>query len=90
MQLENLLVEQREEILAVRINRPKARNALDTQTLRELSEVLQKRTQDVKVVILGSSIDKVFVSGSDIREMEAMNALKFRNYVACILKKLLQ
>ena len=90
MQLENLLVEQREEILVVRINRPKARNALDTQTLRELSEVLQKRTQDVKVVILGSSIDKVFVSGSDIREIEAMNALKFRNYVAYILKQLLQ
>lgn len=80
MQRKNLLLDRQEQILEVRINRPKELNALNTETLQELSDVLREETKDVKVVILSGSGDKAFVAGSDVREMEGMNALKFRSY----------
>ncbi|WP_206201903.1 enoyl-CoA hydratase-related protein [Terasakiella sp. SH-1] len=57
-------------VLTIRINRPKARNALRTQLLKELSEVLGKATHDdaVRAVVLTGG-DKVFAAGADITEM---------------------
>ena len=57
-------------VLSIRINRPKARNALRTQLLKELSEVLNKAAQDeaVRTVMLTGG-EKVFAAGADITEM---------------------
>ncbi len=76
----NLILEKQDGILKITINRPQALNALDTETLQELSAVLRNEAKEAKVVILTGSGDKAFVAGSDIREMEGMDALKFRSY----------
>jgi enoyl-CoA hydratase len=76
----NLLLEKTDGILKIIINRPDSLNALNMETLKELSSALRDETKDIKVVILTGSGDKAFVAGSDILEMEAMNALQFRNY----------
>ena len=60
-----------DQIATVTINRPKALNALNTQTLTELRECfagLEER-KDVRVVILTGAGGKAFVAGADISEM---------------------
>jgi enoyl-CoA hydratase len=68
---ETLLVETHEQVVLVRLNRPDALNALNTQLVRELNMVLDATEADANVgcvVITGS--DKAFAAGADIREME--------------------
>lgn len=77
MTFENLLVETIDPgIRMVKINRAKALNALNTATLMELREALQRASADpaVRVVILTGEGDKSFIAGADISEMKDKNA----------------
>ena len=62
--MNNLLLEVEGGIALLTINRPKALNALNSETLAEL-----ENNEDVKVVILTGSGEKSFVAGADISEM---------------------
>ncbi len=59
-------------LLEVAVSRPKALNALNTQTLNELAAVLAEAAQDssVRVVILTGEGEKSFIAGADIVEMQ--------------------
>lgn len=65
----------RPHVLQITLNRPKARNALRTQTLRELAEVLGLATADdaVRCVVLTGG-PTVFAAGADITELAAHTA----------------
>ena len=69
--MNNLLFEVENEIAVVTINRPKALNALNSETLQELNETFNeiRKRKDIKVVILTGGGDKSFVAGADISEM---------------------
>ena len=69
--MNNLLLEVENGIALLTINRPKALNALNSETLAELNTCLAEleNTDDVKVVILTGSGEKSFVAGADISEM---------------------
>ncbi len=69
--MKNLLCNIQDEIAVVTINRPKALNALNSETLAEIGDLLAEieKRKDVKVVILTGSGDKSFVAGADISEM---------------------
>lgn len=73
---QNLLYEFDGGIGIITINRPKALNALNGATMRELNELLDVIAQDpsVKVVIITGSGEKAFVAGADITEMQSMSA----------------
>ncbi|EKV30714.1 Enoyl-CoA hydratase [Caenispirillum salinarum AK4] len=62
-------------VLRLTIDRPKARNALRTQTLREIAEALDAaaRDADVRCVVLTGG-PKVFAAGADIGELAAHDA----------------
>lgn len=62
----------RPHVLRITLNRPKARNALRTQTLREIAAVLAEATADdaVRCVVLTGGPD-VFAAGADIGELAA-------------------
>jgi len=68
---ENLLINIEDEVALITINRPKALNALNSSTLKELKEVVEEieTRKDIKVVILTGSGEKAFVAGADISEM---------------------
>lgn len=79
---ENLLFESENGIGIVTINRPKALNALNAATIYELDRMFDELAKDdtVKAVILTGSGQKSFVAGADITEMQAMSAIKGRNW----------
>ena len=71
MEFENIIYKVDGGIATIQLNRPKALNALNSETLAELNTCLAEiegRT-DIKVVILTGSGSKSFVAGADISEM---------------------
>ncbi|MBE7217909.1 MAG: enoyl-CoA hydratase [Caulobacteraceae bacterium] len=67
---ETLIVERRDGAALIRLNRPKALNALNAQLLEELCaclDVLEAEDEVRAIVITGS--DKAFAAGADIKEM---------------------
>nr|WP_284703772.1 short-chain-enoyl-CoA hydratase [Clostridium swellfunianum] len=76
---------QKENHLAtITINRTKALNALNTQVLFQLEEVLQdlKKDDNVFVVIVTGAGEKAFVAGADITEMKEFSVFEGRNFSA--------
>ncbi len=82
MEYVNLLLEKSGPIAVLTFNRPKALNALNSDTLSELSTVLDElgRDSSVKVVILTGSGEKAFVAGADISQMKDFNPLEGRRF----------
>ena len=74
--MNNLLLEVEGPIAVLTINRPKALNALNSETLTELNEVLTEieGRDDIKVVIITGACEKSFVAGADISEMVKFSA----------------
>ena len=64
------------------INRPKALNALNTETVVELNDCVGKIENDaeVKVLIVTGGGAKSFVAGADIVEMSTKNAVEGRHF----------
>ncbi|RPE64647.1 short chain enoyl-CoA hydratase [Pacificibacter maritimus] len=70
MAYKTLVVETKNNVQVIRLNRPEALNALNSTLLVELSQALEKADTDAKVraiVITGS--EKAFAAGADIAEM---------------------
>lgn len=78
--MENVICKIEDYLAEVTINRPKALNALNSDTLKELGVVIEDLSakSEVKVVIITGSGKKAFVAGADIKEMQKLNALQGR------------
>jgi enoyl-CoA hydratase len=77
MEYTNLLTEYNDGILVVTINRPKALNALNKQTLSDLRQLFEKDAlslSDLRGVVLTGSGEKAFVAGADITEFNGLDA----------------
>lgn len=70
MNFENILVQQKNGLAIVTINRPKKLNALNKLTIEELHEAFSVLNEDanVNVILLTGSGKKAFVAGADISE----------------------
>ena len=65
-----ILTEKRGRVAFITLNRPEALNALNNDTMLEVTQAVQKFDADAEVgaiVITGS--DKAFAAGADIKEM---------------------
>ena len=71
-----------ENVAVITINRPKFLNALNTEVLRELSEIVELIDKDlsIRAVIVTGAGEKAFVAGADITEMESKNVLEAREF----------
>src|SRR6267142_2805909 len=71
MAYENILVETRGRVGLVRLNRPKALNALNDALMNELGEALARFDADegIGAIVLAGS-DKAFAAGADIGAMK--------------------
>jgi len=77
----NILMEAKDGIGIVTINRPKALNALNIETLRELYSVMQEINADnnIKAVIITGAGEKAFAAGADIAQMAGLTAMEGRD-----------
>lgn len=77
---ETILVERRERVAIITINRPEKRNALNIQTRAEGAAVLDQLRDDdaVRVVVFTGAGDKAFIAGADIAEFAGRTALSQR------------
>ena len=75
MELNNVIFEKEGNIGVLTINRPKALNALNSETLKDLDTAIDhiEKQDDIYVVILTGAGDKAFVAGADIAEMKDLN-----------------
>lgn len=75
MELKNIILEKEEHLAIITINRPKALNALNSETLKDLDVVLEDLENDSNIycVILTGSGEKAFVAGADIAEMKDLS-----------------
>src|SRR5262249_29155142 len=79
MAYENLTVEREGPIATVTVNRPKSLNALNSQTLRELTMAVRE-CADMRAIILTGAGEKAFVAGADISEMAPMTPWAAREF----------
>src|SRR5437588_10854260 len=76
---ENIQVERDGQIATITVNRPKSLNALNSQTLRELTQAVRDNA-DQRALILTGAGDKAFVAGADISEMAPMTPWSAREF----------
>ncbi|MGH6793544.1 MAG: enoyl-CoA hydratase [Kiloniellales bacterium] len=71
MAYENILVERRQRVGIVTLNRPKALNALCATLIAELEQALDDFEEDPEIgCLLIAGSEKAFAAGADIREMK--------------------
>src|SRR5213083_1499615 len=77
---ETILVERRDRVAMVTINRPEKRNARNIQTRAEGAAILDELRSDdsVRVVVFTGAGDKAFVAGADIAEFADRTAISQR------------
>ena len=73
---EELVGERHEHVLLLRINRPEARNALNTAVMRALTGAIAEAESDpdVRAVVITGTGDRSFCAGMDLKEFAAGDA----------------
>lgn len=83
MEYNNLLVEDKEGIRIVTLNRPQELNSLNSELLSELDFAMADAAGDsqIKVIII-TGAGKAFAAGADISQMAEMNAVEGKSFGA--------
>ncbi|MDF2553650.1 MAG: enoyl-CoA hydratase [Chryseobacterium sp.] len=78
MSYENIILSKEDKTAIITINRPESLNALNANTIKEISSALDELASDheVRVIILTGSGEKSFVAGADIKEFTNLNQEK--------------
>jgi enoyl-CoA hydratase len=82
MTYKNIIFEKDGAIAVIKFNRPKVMNAVNSQTMAEFSDAVEKVEQDnaIRCLIITGEGDKAFVAGADISEMANLGPLDLRAY----------
>lgn len=70
----NVLLEKKGHIAVATINRPKALNALNSQVLEDIDQMVErvKADDEIRALVITGSGEKAFVAGADIGEMSTL------------------
>ena len=78
MAYENLLIESRDSVTVITLNRPKVLNALNHALVAELNAAIDAIAADtsIRAVILTGAGEKAFAAGADIQELAQLSAVE--------------
>ena len=81
MNFQNIIINKEGAISIITINRPESLNALNANTIEELSSAFSdiEADKDCRVAILTGSGEKSFVAGADIKEFQDLNTGEAQN-----------
>lgn len=83
MAYENVLLEKEDRVAILTINRPKALNALNNDTLLDIKRAIAEIKEDSSIdVLIITGADKAFVAGADISFMQPLTAIEGRAFGA--------
>ena len=82
MDFKNILLTLEEGICFLTINRPDKLNALNKQTVEEISNLFPElqENDDVKVIIVTGSGERAFVAGADIGEINKLDMISAKEF----------
>ena len=82
LSFENIVIENRDNVQVLYINRPKVLNALNEQTLLDIEAAVKSFAEDdsLSVLIITGSGDRAFVAGADIEAQYPLDAVQGRNW----------
>ncbi|SFJ54931.1 enoyl-CoA hydratase/isomerase family protein [Thermoflavimicrobium dichotomicum] len=77
MTFQNIVISKESQLGVIKINRPEVRNALDSETLKEMEKALElfEKDEEVGVIVFTGAGEKSFAAGADIRQLQKKNAL---------------
>ena len=80
--MSNVLLEMKDHVAVITINRPKALNALSTEVLSDLNSAFAEvcQTKSIYALIITGAGEKSFVAGADIAEMKDKNTDEAATY----------
>jgi len=82
MNYKTLLIEIKDNIAVLTLNRPEKLNALNSQTLIDLDSAFDelKNNDEIFVIILTGSGEKAFVAGADISELNKLDTISAKDF----------
>jgi len=81
MEFRNIVVEKRDMVGIIKMNRPDSLNALNIATLGEIRDaVISLNTEDDVKVLIFTGEGKAFIAGADIKQMKDMNEDEAREF----------
>lgn len=81
-----LLVEEKDGIVTLTLNRPEVMNAFNFELLNVLKERIEaiRVRKDIRVIIITGSGDKAFSSGADLKERRTMTPAQVKEFIFTI------
>ncbi|MBU3159271.1 short-chain-enoyl-CoA hydratase [Clostridium frigoris] len=81
MEYKNIVLQKEDKVAVLTISRPKALNALNSETLKELDLAIDEIANDDKIyAVIITGAGKAFVAGADISEMKDLDVLGGRRF----------
>jgi len=76
MDYNNIILETKNKISYITINRPSQLNSLNSETIKELNKsiIFSEKNKNVRAIIITGSGSKSFVAGADIKEFSEFNS----------------
>lgn len=81
MKYKNIVLQKEDKVAVLTISRPKALNALNTETLKELDLAIDEIAEDDQIyAVILTGEGKAFVAGADITEMKDLDVMGGRRF----------
>ena len=90
MEFKNIIYTKEKGVAKITINRPEARNALNTIVRQDIKNAIQdvERDKGIKVAIITGAGEKAFISGADIADLKEMNPVNIEEHASSIGQQL--
>jgi enoyl-CoA hydratase/carnithine racemase len=81
-----LLMNSKEGVTTLTINRPKQANALNWETIRELKQAVEatRDMPETRVVVLTGAGERTFIGGADINALASLDVFKAEQFIRAL------